>query len=176
MQTYSHDNHMGGESMETNDVEQGSAIVRLFAFGVSVFSCVLALWHLVNITTLFSNLILYLIAIYQVVFSLSTVMFESKPEWIQTFEERTKIPVSRYQDLLIDNAKFLALAGGRGLFYFFQGTLWLAFGLNEFPNLLCGGLFCLVGAIHVLMHFGIMPEHVATKVREGYEKVQPPGS
>merc|ERR1719210_1783538 len=113
MHTYPDNHPLGGAAVETNDVEQGSTLVRLLAFGVSVFSCILAIWHLVNITTLFSNLILYVVSIYQLLFSFTTMLFESKPEWIQTFEEKTKIPISRYQDLLIDNAKFLSLAGGR---------------------------------------------------------------
>merc|ERR1719210_3238365 len=164
----------GDETMETNAVEQGSPLVRLLAFGVSVFSCVLSIFHLVNITTFFSNLVLYLVSIYQVIFSLTTILFEAKPEWIQKAEEKTRAPISKYQDLLIDNAKFLTLNGGRGMFYFFQGTLWCAFTPHDFLNSLCGGLFCLMGLIHVLMHFGILQEHIATKVHEGYERAAHP--
>merc|ERR1712008_296613 len=110
------------DTMETNEVKQGSPFVRLLAFGVSVFSCVLSILHLVNITSFFSDLALYLVSIYQVIFSLTAILFEAKPQWIQAVEEKTRAPISKYQDLLIDNAKFLTLNGGRGMFYFFQGT------------------------------------------------------
>merc|ERR1719195_964377 len=109
MMSPSPDKHsFGDDTMETNAVEQGSPFVRLFAFSVSVFSCVLSILHLVNITTFFSNLDLYLVSIYQVIFSLTTILFEAKPDWIQATEAKTRAPISRYQDLLIDNAKFLA--------------------------------------------------------------------
>merc|ERR1712187_698824 len=159
---------------ETNSVQQGSPCVRLLAFAVSLLSCALSFLHLFNMGTFFSNIVLYLVAIYQVIFSLTTMLFEAKPQWVQAFEEKTTLPISRYQDLLIDNAKFLSTAGGRGLFYFFQGTLWLALAMHSFLNSLCGGLFCIVGVVHILMHFGIMPEHIATMAHEGYEKAAHP--
>merc|ERR1711920_663865 len=110
----------------------------------------------------------YAIAQYQLLFALTTMLFEAKPEWI------AKGPsLSSYQDMLITYCNFITLALGRGLFYIFQGSLWLAL----MPTLISLDFFVglaltFVGAMHVAMHFGVMPQHIAAKAREAMDKAK----
>lgn len=154
-------------------IEQGPGGVRFLAFVASVGSASLAVMSLLNIVEFFAHLILYLVSLYQMVFAITTVLFEMDPEWIVKIQETTHIPVSKYQDMLLENARFLALTGGRGLFYIFQGTLWLAFASFTSLLQLAVGLFLIfVGSLHVMMHFGVAPKEMASKMREGYERVR----
>jgi len=154
-------------------IEQGPAGVRFLAFVASATSGGLAVMSLLNVLLIFSHLVLYMVSVYQLLFSLTTMLFEMNPDWVVTIEEKSRIPVSAYQDMLLVNARFLSLTGGRGLFYLFQGTLWLSFASFTELFKLAAGLFLLfVGLLHVLMHFGVAPKDVATKMREGYSKVR----
>mmetsp|Transcript_69382 Transcript_69382/g.136151 ORF Transcript_69382/g.136151 Transcript_69382/m.136151 type:complete len:262 (-) Transcript_69382:105-890(-) len=157
-------------------IEQGPTGVRLLAFLGSTASAVNAVLSLINIFRVFGHAILYMVSVYQFIFSVTTVLFEMKPEWVTSIEDKLHIPVSKYQDMLLDNAKFLSLVGGRGMFYIFQGTLWLAFAsFSDFVNLLIGLFLVFIGVVHVLMHFGVAPKDVATKMRNGYMHVRGPG-
>jgi len=155
--------------MFMKQIEQGPAGVRVLAFIASAASAGWAVLSLVDIFRVLGHTVLYVVAGYQLIFSLSTALFELKPEWIQTVEDKTTLPVSKYQDMLLENAKFLSWVGGRGMFYIFQGTLWLAFAsFTDLVNLLLGLFLAFVGVLHVLMHCGVAPTDVATKMREGY--------
>merc|ERR1719329_1357987 len=105
----------------------------------------------------------FVIGGYQILFSITTMMFEAKAEWIQ------KIPgLDSYQDLVIEHAQFLSEVGGRGLFYGFQGSLWLAFAsINKLANLVLGLYFVVLFLFHMAMYNGIMPQTIAQKIREG---------
>lgn len=145
-------------------IEQGPAGLRLLAFFGSLFSLVWASLTVINIIgkVLTLSLVDYLLAVYQVFFSLTTMLFEAKPEWVQ------KIPgLSRYQHILMEKCKFMTEVSGRGMFYVFQGTLWLARLGSVFDLLtLALGLYMIaIGVLHILMYFGIMPSEVATVVK-----------
>merc|ERR1711920_57688 len=108
----------------------------------------------------------YLILLsYNLIFSITSMIFEAKPEWIQAVQG-----LDKYQNMLIEYCVFLATAIGRGLFYAFQGTLWFTFASATPIGFLivCLGLvfFCLA-FIHILMYFGVMPQHLVTKIRSG---------
>jgi len=163
-------------------LEQGPAAVRFLAFLGGAASFVLSVFALFDVLHIFAHPISYCIGVYQCLFSLTTILFEASPETLQKAEATCPfLKVSTYQDLLIVNAKFLALNGGRGLFYIFQGTLWLfSSHFFDFPHIACGLYLGFIGVIHVLMHFGIMPEEVASKMRsvgsQGYKAVGSPKS
>jgi len=155
-------------------IEQGPTGVRVLAFVGGVASCVNALLSLLNILGIITHPVLYTVSAYQLFFSLTTMLFEAKPEWIVSIQEKCPIlMVDSYQDLLLENAKFLSLTGGRGLFYIFQGTMWLAFAsLTNWINLALGLYLAFIGTIHVLMWYEIMPQEVASYMRQGYEAVR----
>merc|ERR1719446_1980966 len=115
---------------------------------------------------------MWIIHAYQLIFALSSMIFEAKQEWVNWLKM-----LESYKAMLIENAKFLAKALGRGLFYIFQGTLWLVLGysvpvgedktpgnlsqLYHFLALILGLFMFVVGGAHVLMHWGIMPSNYA---------------
>lgn len=148
-------------------IEQGPAGVRFLAFIGGVGSLVNAGLSLVNPLMLVFGTVTYVVAVYQCLFAITTMLFEAPPEYI------AKVPgANGYQDMLMVKAKFLTENAGRGLFYIFQGSLWLAFAsMTNIDDLIVGCYLCFIGLLHVLMHFGIMPQSVAQKMRSGYEEL-----
>jgi len=146
-------------------VEQGPTGVRLLAFGAGVLSCVNAVLYCLDIGHLL-NVVVMVVSGYQIVFSVTTMIFEAPPNIIE------KIPgITSYQDLLMEKAKFISEVLGRGLFYIFQGSLWLAFAnLTKVLDLVTGSVMVFVGVLHIFMHFGHLGT-VAQKMREGYQKL-----
>mmetsp|Transcript_108532 Transcript_108532/g.317549 ORF Transcript_108532/g.317549 Transcript_108532/m.317549 type:complete len:253 (-) Transcript_108532:151-909(-) len=132
-------------------IEQGPAGVRVLAFGGGLASCVVSALHLLNPLGLITGTVVYVLSIYQMLFSLTTMLFEAKPEWIQ----RVGGGIDTYQDMLIRKSKFLSEALGRGLFYVFQGSLWLSVaGVADLLELVCGSYMVFVGIMNILMHYG----------------------
>jgi len=148
-------------------IEQGPAGVRVIAFLAGLASVVTAIWYLIDFGHLFGNFIGYAMAIYQVFFAFTTMLFEAKPEWIQ--KAPAFLGLDRYQNLLIEYCKALTVMGGRGLFYTFQGLMWLLAVddlLKHFLYLAVGSLLVFVGILCFLMHFNIMPSTVSAKASE----------
>ncbi|CAJ1420645.1 unnamed protein product [Effrenium voratum] len=151
-------------------IEQGPAGVRVLAFVGGVGALAQSIWvlcGLLNPAAAATMIPKYVVHFYQATFAMTTMLFEAKPEWIQ------QVPgLNAYQDMLISKAKFLAEATGRGLFYGFQGTLWLCFAsLTDLVHLALGGWFLFMAFLHILMGFGIMPQEVAKKMQEVREIV-----
>mmetsp|Transcript_47066 Transcript_47066/g.121683 ORF Transcript_47066/g.121683 Transcript_47066/m.121683 type:complete len:375 (-) Transcript_47066:89-1213(-) len=145
-------------------IEQGPAGLRLLAFGGGVACVVMAGRTVLNPASLAHGPLMYVLALYLTMFSLTTMLFEADQAWI------AKVPrLDVYQNLVLDKAKFVAEAYGRGLVYGFEGTLWLSlYGSITSPLELALGLYFLgLSVLHILMHFGVMPQHVARKLREG---------
>merc|ERR1712176_1221899 len=98
-------------------------------------------------------------SIFQLLFSLTSVIFEADPEWVAKVEENSGglLPINKYHDKVIENAKFITYNGGRGLFYLFQGALWfdLASSFTDVLTILTGAFLLLVGVLHILMHYKI---------------------
>lgn len=146
-------------------VEQGPTGVRLLAFIVGAMSWGCAAMYFSNIGNFF-NLPVLVVSGYQVIFSVTTIIFEAPPSVIE------KIPaITKYQDILIDKAKFISEVLGRGFFYVFMGSLWLAFAnLGKMLDIITGLCLIFVGVLHVAMHFGKLGA-VASKMRGGYESL-----
>jgi len=146
-------------------VEQGPTGIRILAFGAGVLSCVNAVMYCLDVGHLL-NFVVWVVSGYQIVFSITTMIFEAPPSVIQ------KIPViTGYQDMLMEKAKFLSEVLGRGLFYIFLGSLWLAFAsMTKVLDLVTGCCMVFVGLLHIFMHFGKLNE-VTQKMREGYQKL-----
>jgi len=148
-------------------IEQGPEGVRVIAFACGAASFVMAV---LRVPLVFNDasigLKTYIIILfYCLLFALTTMIFEAKPEWIQMVQG-----LDIYQNLLIDYCVFLTMALGRGLFYGFQGTLWLTFTgphLLGFVTLALSIWFFLLTFLHVCMYFGVMPQHLVQKFRSG---------
>jgi hypothetical protein len=150
-------------------IEQGPDGLRFLAFVAGVASLVNTVFTIINVGKILGlQFVSYAVALYQAVFAFTTILFEAKPEWI------AKVPgLSAYQDMLIRYAKFITMAVGRGAFYIFQGSLWLVLMPSILSlDFLVGCLLIFVGVMHVLMHFGVMPQHVAAKAKEALDKAK----
>jgi hypothetical protein len=152
-------------------VEQGPTGVRLLAFIAGCASCICAVMTFMDVGNLLGHLAAAIVAGYQIIFSVSTIIFEAPPSVIE------KVPgINGYQEMLIDHAKFMSEVMGRGLFYVFQGTLWLALSeLHKIFNLAVGASLIAVGLLHVAMYYGKL-DTVATKMRQGYASAASTGT
>eukprot|EP00927_Polykrikos_kofoidii_P027173 TRINITY_DN24008_c0_g1_i1.p1 TRINITY_DN24008_c0_g1~~TRINITY_DN24008_c0_g1_i1.p1 ORF type:complete len:252 (-),score=40.37 TRINITY_DN24008_c0_g1_i1:38-793(-) len=163
----------GAEIM--NEIEQGPSGVRILSFFVSVASAALGILCLVDIFSSIGHPILYLISVYQFIFALTTCLFEAPPERIEQLEAKTGIQISTYQDKMIKHAGFLTILLGRGLFYIFQGSMWLVFAsllsISGIFKIAVGLSLCFIGILHLLMAKGIMPHAVVSKIRHTYRGV-----
>merc|ERR1740121_1161094 len=100
--------------------------------------------------------------IFKILFAVSTMLFEIPPEYMEKVSFMNK-----YQNMLIEYFAFLTTNIGRGTFYLFQGTSWLMmFEFGDFIDGMVGVYMCIIGVLHVLMHFGIMPQHIAAKMKD----------
>eukprot|EP00811_Abedinium_folium_P003341 NODE_13071_length_1187_cov_3.473585.p2 GENE.NODE_13071_length_1187_cov_3.473585~~NODE_13071_length_1187_cov_3.473585.p2 ORF type:complete len:307 (+),score=99.67 NODE_13071_length_1187_cov_3.473585:118-921(+) len=158
----------GAKREFVSHLEQGPAGVRVLACLGGLAACGLAGFNLVNVFGILTHTLSYISNIYQVIFSLSVIIFEAPDEWVEKASEKAPFILS-YHDTLEDNAKFLTQVGGRGLMYIFLGTLWIgSAGISSITGLCALGLgfyLALIGAFHVLMHFNILPKQVLDKVR-----------
>jgi len=149
-------------------IEQGPAGVRLLAFAGGILSCVNAVMYCFQFTNIANHLVLYVISIYQIIFAITTMIFEAPSSVVE------KIPgIITYRDVLMQKAEGLAEVAGRGLFYIFQGTLWLGLGTSfELLDVITGAYVSFIGILHIIMHFGKL-QSFTMSVRQGYEKVAP---
>jgi len=151
-----------GDGHAKGQIEQGPVWMRLTAFAAGVGSILALIFHLWGFFT--SGFAQFILHGYLLLFALTTMLFEAKPEWVEKING-----ANGYLDMLIKHCGFLCHALGRGLFYIFQGSLWLTYfkgwsgGFSDF--LVVGVSFALgfVGFLCILMHFGIMPHHIADK-------------
>jgi len=144
-------------------IEQGPQGLRLLAFIAGVASCINAALTVINPLNAIGGIMAYCLSVYQVIFALTTMLFEADPEWVQKLGPKA----NEYQDMLIKYFKFLTLSLGRGLFYIGQGLLWLSMAsLTQLVTLLVGLYLVVIGGMTVAMHFGIMPQNLAAKARE----------
>lgn len=147
-------------------IEQGPSGVRFLAFLTSIASCAYAVLSVLAHGKGF-NLVWAGIAGFQIIFAMTTILFEATPEHI------ARAPaLSKYQDMLMEYAKFLSIVGGRGIFYIFQGLMWLIqFHFDpldpyQYVTLGIGGMLVLMGGLHVGMQYGILPQTVVAKVKD----------
>jgi len=152
-----------------NQIEQGPGGVRFLAFAGSAASAgyaVYTLLGLLNPLNLIGGVVAYVISGYQLCFALTAAIFEMPLEY------SAKIPgVDKYQDLLMVKAAFLSDVAGRGLFYIFTGSLWLALGGLSPIDLALGCYMVFIGGLHIAMHYGKLGV-VADKMREGINKAK----
>mmetsp|Transcript_51506 Transcript_51506/g.137455 ORF Transcript_51506/g.137455 Transcript_51506/m.137455 type:complete len:248 (-) Transcript_51506:80-823(-) len=156
-------------------VEQGPKSARVLAFAGGVFSIVCSVLSLLSVANIVFSPAKYVLAVYLALFSVTTMIFEVNPILVGKF------PVlGTYQDLIIEKAKFMSEARGRGLFYVFQGSLWLSwsslselFTLDLFSLLRgsCGIYMILMGIIHILIHYGKL--QVVVEKGRGYASARP---
>lgn len=158
----------GGKAGEAfmAQIEQGPTGVRFLAFLGSAASCAMGVMTILNPLNAFA-LMSYIIAVYMFIFSLSTCLFEMPPEYVE------KIPkAGEYQEMLMKKCNFLTDTLGRGLFYFYQGTMWfMCADMLDLMKMALAAYLCFIGVLHIAMHYGVMPKDVVSKMKSGYTSV-----
>jgi len=157
----------GAGSAVMNQIEQGPTGVRFLCFCGGIASVVNGVLSLLNVFGVVVHPVRYVLAVYQMMFSLTTILFELPSEYVEKVSG-----ITSYQDMLMDKASFLAEALGRGMFYIFQGTLWLSFSSLTTPVSLSVGLYMVFcGILNVFVHTNSLTTF-ADKVRQGYSASQ----
>lgn len=111
----------------------------VFGIGVAVLDIIGSVTHPIR----------YAINAFLLVFGVVTVILES-PRYM--LDESQKL--QKAQEAIHEYAKFLTTFGGRGLFYFFQGSLaWVSTGSHLNWLMACYMLF--IGVCNVCMQYGI---------------------
>jgi len=168
-------------------IEQGPEGVRYLCFMVSLFSIGLAGYDSFQ-RLMGLNFLFVFNGLFQMAFAFTSALFEAKPENVDKFG------MTKYQDMLLEYAKFISTCVGRGLFYIYQGILWLVtvgandpskwFDILNLVSMFLGAFFLAMGGLHIAMHYDIMPQEVVVKAKEqlekarggaGYQKVGEPG-
>jgi len=140
-----------------SQIEQGPAGVKFLCFCGGIASVVNGVISLFNIFGAITHPVTYVLSVYQMIFSLTTMLFEMPPDWVG------KMPgITKYQDMLMDKAAFLTEALGRGIFYIFQGTLWLCSASLDVVSLSVGLYMVFCGILNIFVHFN----HLTTFVEK----------
>lgn len=149
-----HLDHATANSHLLVQVEQGPAWLRWMAMIgglLAVLNAIIAMvLHFQSIG---------IIALYQAFFAMITVLFEAPPTWVHSVS-----PASRFQDVLKDRAAFLVELLSRGVFYIFQGTMWLSicWALRvRSTHMLCGAYMVLAGILTAIGHYANWGKTVA---------------
>lgn len=150
-------------------LEQGPRGLRTLAFFGGLASFGVAIWQLTKFGKAVTRVepVKYAIDIYQMVFCLITILFEASPRHIGMIG-----CIDRLHDSLIEYCKFLTTFIGRGLFYMFQGSLWLVEfewkdkTLLKWVEVLVGGYMVMIGFFNFAMHWGVLPTTVVEKARD----------
>jgi len=147
----------GAGSAILRQIEQGPAGVKFLCFCGGIASVVNGVMSLINVFGAIVHPVRYVLSVYQMIFSLTTMLFELPPDWVE------KIPgITKYQDMLMDKAAFLTEALGRGIFYIFQGTLWLCSASLDVVSLSVGLYMLFCGLLNIFVHFN----HLTTFVEK----------
>eukprot|EP00931_Biecheleriopsis_adriatica_P063180 TRINITY_DN38228_c0_g1_i1.p1 TRINITY_DN38228_c0_g1~~TRINITY_DN38228_c0_g1_i1.p1 ORF type:complete len:252 (+),score=52.04 TRINITY_DN38228_c0_g1_i1:24-758(+) len=151
----------GGAQMFADQISQGPAGLRVLAFAAGATSFAVCVLEILGIESVLTGPSKFIIAGFQALFAITTMLFEMPADWVAA------VPgVTHYQDMIMDEARFMTRAGGRGLFYVFQAALWFAFvTLLAVVHLAAAVSMLTVGVLHILMAYGVMPQSIAQKVR-----------
>jgi len=163
-------------------IEQGPDGLRWLCFLLAVLTVGWAGYDVFTKVLSFQWLFIPM-SLFQMFFAFTSALFEAKPEHV------VKFGMTKYQDMLLEYAKFISTTLGRGVFYIYQGMLWFIvvgahdiakwFNLFNLVSLALGASFLVMGGLHIAMHYGIMPQEVVVKAKvaaakatgAGYQKV-----
>eukprot|EP00929_Paragymnodinium_shiwhaense_P059910 TRINITY_DN29972_c0_g1_i1.p1 TRINITY_DN29972_c0_g1~~TRINITY_DN29972_c0_g1_i1.p1 ORF type:complete len:331 (+),score=80.93 TRINITY_DN29972_c0_g1_i1:191-1183(+) len=155
-----------------NLIEQGPVGVRYLAFAGGIAQSILAFMTLLSLLLglgLIAHPVESALYSFQFVFSLTTALFEVPPDTVEMW------PIlDRWQNALLEDAKFFSKTRGRGLFYIFLGSLWLyeSDSMSNLPSFTIGLYMSFVGVVHVMISCGYSTQHIAQKIREGGQAVR----
>jgi len=147
--------------------EQGPRLVRLLSFLGGAASCWFALVSFVSHTRVVSML-----AAYQAFFAVTSMMFEVSVETLQRVSF-----LSRAHDALKDKASFMTDLLSRGIFYIFQGSMWLSLCWElrvRGPYCYVGCYLVFAGSFCAFAHYGRCGRVVSKVGEEAQLALGPP--
>eukprot|EP00413_Alexandrium_margalefii_P039272 CAMPEP_0204604352 /NCGR_PEP_ID=MMETSP0661-20131031/57809_1 /ASSEMBLY_ACC=CAM_ASM_000606 /TAXON_ID=109239 /ORGANISM="Alexandrium margalefi, Strain AMGDE01CS-322" /LENGTH=197 /DNA_ID=CAMNT_0051615499 /DNA_START=58 /DNA_END=651 /DNA_ORIENTATION=- len=154
------------EGNAKGEIEQGPAMIRVAAFAASIGSIVCLVLHAADVINVFHP-VRCILHVYLGLFALTCILFEAPPEYVEKVNG-----ANGYLELLIKHCGFLSNNAGRGLFYIFQATLWMSFYDGDSLMVLAmAAALTAVGVLSILMHFGILPQHIAAKTLHHVEMI-----
>eukprot|EP00929_Paragymnodinium_shiwhaense_P089899 TRINITY_DN50108_c0_g1_i1.p1 TRINITY_DN50108_c0_g1~~TRINITY_DN50108_c0_g1_i1.p1 ORF type:complete len:298 (-),score=32.01 TRINITY_DN50108_c0_g1_i1:205-1098(-) len=143
-------------------IEQGPSGVRVLAFAGGAMSAILAALYMLNIVSQVEHPIDFILDMYQLFFSLTTMLCEADPETLES-----ESFVSRWYKMANEWMPFLGTAFGRGVFMIFQGILWLHDSDLEELFAECVGFYMVfIGFVLVSLHWGYTPSQISGRIRE----------
>merc|ERR1740121_1845378 len=150
------------------EVQEGPGLLRFAALGAGCASLWATIWHIADIFSFLSHPLFFVLYVFMACLALVTMLFEAPADWYKRW-----IKITELYDMLIHRTAFLTLLVGRGLFYIFQATLWASRiqSTTEIFAVVAAASLFVVGVLHIVAHFGIMPHNVverATAVSSGF--------
>jgi hypothetical protein len=128
---------------------KGPQGIQMLAFGGGCAAVTIGVLGLLRITE--EGFVEWIIAFYQLAFGLIMITLEIQGEWVEKYPR-----AKDFQAALVEYARFLTILGGRGLFYFFVGSLCIGNGVSppfELDETLVGLYIFFIGAICIAMQF-----------------------
>lgn len=114
-------------------VQQGSPAVVFAAQCTNLIVFVHCTISICVPTTLLWDPVAFVVIAHQLMFALASALFEVRAHWVQSV-----VVLDECQNYLMEKAKFMAENVGRGLFYLFQASVWLALmGSNDSMWFIC---------------------------------------
>lgn len=139
-------------------INQGPAGISVLCFLGGFFTAVIGALGLLNIGELLNEPFKYILAIYLTGFGVVSFLLEADCDRLANLKLLSRLAprVHRYQLGVYERAKFLTETGGRGLFYFFIGTLAIT-QCMKCLTFVVGLWNLLMGSLCLCMSCGINP-------------------
>jgi hypothetical protein len=141
-------------------VKEGPAGVSILCFLGGLMTFAVGFLGCLNVFSIIGRPFSYVLHVYLTGFGLVAVLLEADTDAISKFKVIGKLAplIAQKQELIFTRASFLTEQTGRGLFYFFIGSLAITQCL-VCVLFLVGLWNVLMGAICILMSFGVNPVH-----------------
>mmetsp|Transcript_45186 Transcript_45186/g.79553 ORF Transcript_45186/g.79553 Transcript_45186/m.79553 type:complete len:204 (+) Transcript_45186:124-735(+) len=139
-------------------IKRGPDGVEWLCFIAGLASTVIGFISALGVLTVFNNPVGYMVGIYQFSMGIMTCIIEAPEEFLIRSQK-----LQRAQSFIHEFAKFLTTFGGRGVFYFLQGTVDFGNETLGIVEKILGGYMFFISLLCILMQFKLIPEAKSKK-------------